>query len=52
MISYPELKLTILIHMDYIPIAFNYIEHEAHPIGEFQAVYFNPKGNPGRILQD
>ena len=26
-----------------IPIAFNYIEHEAHPIGEFQAVYFNPK---------
>ena len=26
-----------------IPIAFNYTEHEAHPIGEFQAVYFNPK---------
>ena len=26
-----------------IPIAFNYIEHEAHPIGEFQAVHFNPK---------
>ena len=26
-----------------IPIAFNYIEHEANPIGEFQAVYFNPK---------
>ena len=26
-----------------IPIAFNSIEHEAHPIGEFQAVYFNPK---------
>ena len=25
------------------PIAFNYIEHEAHPIGEFKAVYFNPK---------
>ena len=26
-----------------IPIAFNSIEHEAHPIGKFQAVYFNPK---------
>ena len=26
-----------------IPIAFNYIEHEANPIGEFQAVHFNPK---------
>ena len=26
-----------------IPIAFNYIEHEAHPIGEFQAVHFNPR---------
>ena len=26
-----------------IPIAFNYIEHEAHPVGEFQAVHFNPK---------
>ena len=26
-----------------IPIAFNYIEHETHPIGEFQAVHFNPK---------
>ena len=26
-----------------IPIVFNYIEHEAHPIGEFQAVHFNPK---------
>ena len=38
MISYLESKLTILIH-----IAFNYIEHEAHPIGEFQAVHFNPK---------
>ena len=29
--------------MDSLPIAFNYIEHEAHPIGEFQAVHFNPK---------
>ena len=26
-----------------IPIAFNSIEHEAHSIGEFKAVYFNPK---------
>ena len=26
-----------------IPITFSYIEHETHPIGEFQAVYFNPK---------
>ena len=26
-----------------IPIVFNYIEHVAHPIGEFQAVHFNPK---------
>ena len=26
-----------------IPIAFISIEHESHPIGEFQAVYFNPK---------
>ena len=26
-----------------IQIAFNYIEHEAHPVGEFQAVHFNPK---------
>ena len=26
-----------------IPTAFNYIEHEAHPIGEFQAVHFDTK---------
>ena len=26
-----------------IPIAFNYIVHDAHPVGEFQPVHFNPK---------
>ena len=26
-----------------IPIAFNYIEHAAHPTCEFQAVYYNPE---------
>ena len=26
-----------------ISIAFNYIEHVAHPTCEFQAVHFNPK---------
>ena len=43
MITYPELKADNSDPHGLIPIAFNYIEHEAHSISEFQAVHFNPK---------